>query len=220
MIQKKSIFFLSVLCLSAVLYPFVDTAAKPFSIIKKKENSNVVRVKLVDFPSGDSTYADLNLDIFISNPASQARWVLIPYSLSSGNYLSKIDSFTEFKSPQGRLGRFFGSADFQAVYLPAKGKLTIQGLPIQCGKQGCSKEQLFRFEVLFASSFTIDGKPAETWFSDSPLWPNQAEMDFRQAHLTKSHDRQEEEQGILSLGNRVEVRPVTFQIKQKMADKR
>lgn len=186
------------------------------SVLRQKENPSIVKASHVASEFGKPPLVRLHVSMNIFNSGSHARWVIFPYSLSKGPYLSEIDILQEYQFPQGILGQFLGTGHFQAVKLPAQGKLTIKNITLPCFGDDCQKLEPLKFEVLFVDDFKIDGESIIHWFSKDPLLPKKAELDFQQGTLLpeKKLQKSAEKKGQISFGNRIEVWPVTLHIKK------
>ena len=128
-------------------------------------NEPVVEIKYVAMHLERPPKIRLFFDITLSNERAGPRWFLLPDRLGpereAAAYAVDIIEGYELQG-QGQAGvvHFGGSHGFQALLLPAGGRVELQRFPILFwGKMPDS----VLIEVISANQLTVGGKPAEAW---------------------------------------------------------
>jgi hypothetical protein len=137
-----------------------------------------VEIKFIDIIPRKPPMTELLMDVTLHNHYDQPCWFLLPVSIQSP-ILQKgdVDTLEAFElGGKGRvvLGRFLGTGRFQAFFLNAGAKLRIRRLPITFWEEKIVDQ--VHIEVVVASQLTINGEPAETWFSTNPMSDLQADV--------------------------------------------
>lgn len=143
--------------------------------------------------------ATLLLDVTLRNAEKTPRWFVFPSTLPASDDAAEggvIGVEALDASDKGHLviGKFLGSAAFQAVLVPAGGEVTITRLGIQTWKGPAIKGPV-TFEVLIAKEITVGGEPAAAWFATTvPASDARASGDASKAKYApsrKTEDRSE-----------------------------
>lgn len=143
--------------------------------------------------------ATLQLDVTLRNAEKSPRWFVFPSTLpvsedaKDGGVIG-VEAFDASDKGHLVIGKFLGSAAFQAVLLPAGGEVTISRLGIQTWKGPAIKGPI-AFEVLIAKEITVGGEPAAAWFATTvPVSDARASGDAskaKHAPSRKTDDRSE-----------------------------
>ena len=132
--------------------------------------------------------AILFFDATLRNENAAGRWFLLPVALDvlggqTGFGVSGIEVFE--LAGQGRvvLGRFYGAARFQTVYLPAGGKVRIRQFSISIAGQ---LPQRVSLDIVIAAELRIGDETAESWFGVDPACDIDADVSRDQAKMLAS----------------------------------
>lgn len=132
--------------------------------------------------------ATLYFDVTLRNEDTAGRWFLLPARLRFlGSQASVgVSGIEVFALPgEGRvvLGRFYGTAGFQTVYLPAGAKVTIRQFEISVAGQPPERAPL---EIVIAGGLRIGDEGAESWFGMDPTCDVEADVSRDQARMIAS----------------------------------
>jgi hypothetical protein len=132
--------------------------------------------------------ATLFFDATLRNENTAGRWFLLPAGLDvlGGQTGFGVSGIEVFELPgHGRvvLGRFFGTARFQALYLPAGGRVRIRQFSISVAGQPDERVSL---EVVIASGLRIGDEAVESWFGMDPACDMDADVSRDQARMLSS----------------------------------
>lgn len=127
-------------------------------------NEPVVEIKYVDLHLERPPKIRLFFDITLSNERSEPRWFLLPDQLNvdeTAAYAVDVIEGYELQG-QGRVAatHFGGSQGFQALLLPAGGRVELQRFPILYW--GEMPDSVW-VEVISVHQLTVGGKPVEAW---------------------------------------------------------
>lgn len=143
--------------------------------------------------------ATLQLDVILRNAEKTPRWFVFPSTLpvreaAADAGVIGVEAFDASDNGHLVIGKFLGSAAFQAVLLPAGGEVSISRLGIQTW-EGPTIKGPVAFEVLIAKEITVGGEPAAAWFSTTvPASDARASGDAskaKHAPSRKTEDRSE-----------------------------
>ncbi|MFP4124872.1 hypothetical protein [Coleofasciculus sp.] len=138
-----------------------------------------VEIKFIERRFRRPPIVDLLMDVTLRNHHAQPCWFLLPATLDSSSPLGQgsVNSVEVFElGGQGRVvvGRFLGTANFQAFLLPAGAELKLRGLPISLWEEEIVNG--VEIEAVVASQLTVDSEPAQTWFGINPISDLKAEV--------------------------------------------
>lgn len=141
----------------------------------------------------------LLVNVTLRNEEKTPRWFVFPGELpvsegaASGGVIG-VETFDASDNGHLVVGRFLGSAAFQAVLVPAGGEVRLDrfGIPVW---QGPATKGPLAIEVLIAKEITVGGEPAAAWFgTTSPTSDARASGDVskaRRGSSRKTEDRSE-----------------------------
>lgn len=132
-----------------------------------------IEIKFRQMRFGRPPLVYLSFDLILRNDQESHRWFLIPSNLGSGHGAigekGGVDTLEVF-SPRGKgrvvIGRFLGTAGFNALLLPARAEVRMRLFPISYW--GDPPDNL-EIEIVIAKQLTIGGDRAEQWFGKSPI---------------------------------------------------
>lgn len=131
----------------------------------------------------------LLFDVTLNNTDSQSMWYLLPQQINE-TPLAKggVDGVEVFKLPgMGRvlLARFQGNGGFQAVYIPAGGRVVIHGLAFLDRRSGDAQPPTL--PTLLTPSLKVGAEDVRDWLKDDPLSSQQADVRDEQSELILAH---------------------------------
>ncbi len=150
---------------------------------------------------GRRPQVNLVLDVVLRNTESSPRWFVLPSSfgpaLHAAGPKDGVDALEVF-TPEGSghvvIGRFLGTAGFQALLLPAHAELRLRRLPISYWGE---LPDSINIDVVIAKQVLIGGERGETWFGDDPQSSvtadivEDAENPMRISHSKRTPDNKE-----------------------------
>lgn len=139
---------------------------------------------------GKPPITTVQLDVTLRNAEKAPRWFVFPAKLpleaiGAGDGVTGVEVFDA--SGEGRvvLGKFLGTAGFQAVLVAADGEVSLAKLGIPVWKTGAKGP--LAIEVIVASEITVGGQPAAAWFGTaSPVSDARASGDASKAKRAAS----------------------------------
>jgi hypothetical protein len=148
-----------------------------------------VELRVVARRPGRPPLVRLAFDAVLRNAAGEPRWFLLPGDLPAQAKHGGVDGLEVIElAGRGRavVGRFLGTAGFQAVLVPAGAAVRLHGLPL--GYWGEPPAAGVPVEVVIARDLTVGGEPARAWFgSASPTSEAGADASTDGARTVAAH---------------------------------
>ena len=116
----------------------------------------------------------LQVDVTLRNAEKTPRWFVLPARLpaeaeAATGGVTGVEVFDASGEGRAVLGKFLGTAGFQAVLVAAGGEVKLSKVGIAVWPPASAKGPL-AIEVIIAKEITVGGLPAEKWFgATSPV---------------------------------------------------
>jgi hypothetical protein len=126
----------------------------------------------------------LLVNVSVSNPGTERRWVLIASSLPPGT--GGVDKLEQLTAGSVKLGRFLGTGGFYGFALAPGAKLTVKNLELGWWNESNAKASP-PVEVRTATGVTLGTADIASWFDGDPAVTGTIEIDADKAQHTRSH---------------------------------
>lgn len=128
----------------------------------------------------------LHVDVTLRNAEKTPRWFVFPGRLpadeeAANGGVTGVEVFDASGEGRAILGKFLGTAGFQAVLVAAGGEVKLGRLGIPVWRTSSAKGPV-AFDVIVAKEITVGGLPAAKWFgATSPVSDTRASGDASKA---------------------------------------
>lgn len=167
-------------CAQAATKVAPETAAKTEAVVA----GPAVQAVFAGRVPGKPPLMTVQVDVTLRNTEKTPRWFVFPGRLpatpdSGSNGVTGVEVYDVSGEGRAILGKFLGTAGFQAILVAAGGEVSIAklGIPVWHAKPGP-----LSFEVIVANEITVGGLPAAKWFgAASPVSDGRASGDASKA---------------------------------------
>ena len=133
-----------------------------------------VEAKLEARVPGRPPMETLLIDVTLRNAEKEPRWFLLPERIPADagpdeGGVFGVEAWVAEGKGGGRavIGKFLGTAGFQALLVPAGGVVRLEGFGIprwRATARNAAKTETIPIEVTIAKSVTVGGQPIRSWF--------------------------------------------------------